>query len=54
MKKNQQSPNPSGKTGKPINLAPLTFEEAVKKMLSTQPHKPEQKADNPREKPVKP
>lgn len=46
--------NPAGKHGKPITLAPLTFEEAVKKMLSTPPPKPEPKAAKPRKKPVKP
>lgn len=43
MKKNLQNPNPSGKTGKPITLAPMTFEDAVKKMLGTQPPKDEPK-----------
>jgi hypothetical protein len=30
-----KSPNPSGRHGKPIILPPTTFEDAVKKMLST-------------------
>lgn len=41
MKK--QTSNPTGKAGKPITLAPMSFEEAVKKMLGTQPPKAEPK-----------
>lgn len=41
MKK--QSSNPTGKNGKPIILAPMTFDEAVRKMLATQPPKDEPK-----------
>jgi hypothetical protein len=44
MKGKQHNPNPNGKEGNPISLAPMTFEEAVKKMLGTQPPPPEQKA----------
>lgn len=36
-------PNPTGKEGKPITLAPMTFEEAVRKMLATEPPKDEPK-----------
>lgn len=35
MKK--QTNNPTGKNGKPVTLLPMTFEEAVKKMLGTPP-----------------
>jgi len=38
------SPNPAGREGKPITLAPLTFDEAVRKMLATPPPKHEPKA----------
>jgi hypothetical protein len=53
MKEERQHPNPNGKEGKPFSLAPLTFDEAVRKMLSTQPPKPEPKAAKPRKKPAK-
>jgi hypothetical protein len=48
-----QSSNPKGKTGKPFTLAPLTFDEAVRKMLSTQPPKSEEKAAKPQKKAAK-
>lgn len=32
-----ETPNPAGKRGKPIALPPTTFEDAVKKMLTTPP-----------------
>jgi len=34
-KRTKPNPNPAGKHGKPIILPPTTFEDAVKKMLST-------------------
>lgn len=43
MKANKPAPNPTGKHGKPITLPPVTFEEAVKKMLGTPPPKSEPK-----------
>jgi len=46
-------PNRKGREGNPISLAPLSFDEAVRKMLSTQPPKPEPKAAKPRKKPAK-
>lgn len=45
-----QTNNPTGKNGKPITLAPMTFDEAVKKMLSTPPPKVEEKAVKPQKK----
>jgi hypothetical protein len=53
MKEERNNPNPNGKEGKPFSLAPLSFENAVRKMLSTQPPKAEAKAPKPRKKPVK-
>jgi hypothetical protein len=35
MKETKQQPNPAGRHGKPIILPPTTFEDAVKKALST-------------------
>jgi hypothetical protein len=43
MKKERHNPNPNGKAGNPITLPPMTFEDAVKKMLGTQPPKDEPK-----------
>jgi hypothetical protein len=51
-KTKQRHPNPKGKQGKPFSIAPATFEEAVRKMLSTQPPKNEPK-EKPRKKLVK-
>jgi hypothetical protein len=47
MKQPKKQPNAAGRTGKPIVLPPTTFEDAVKKMLSTPapskaPKKPKQ------------
>jgi len=42
----KQHPNPAGRHGKPIELPPGTFEDAVKKMLST----PVPKEDKPKKK----
>jgi hypothetical protein len=38
-----QPTNPTGKNGKPITLAPMSFDEAVRKMLATEPPKSEPK-----------
>jgi hypothetical protein len=54
MKKERHNPNPNGKEGNPITLPPMAFDEAVKKMLGTQPPKAEPKAVKPRKKPAKP
>lgn len=48
MKK--QATNPTGKNGKPITLPPISFEDAVRKMLATQPPKGEPKAAKPTKK----
>ena len=53
MKEAQQNPNPKGKEGKPFSLAPLTFDEALRKMLSTQPPKSEEKGVKPQKKATK-
>ena len=54
MKKNQQSqpnPNPNGKHGNPISLAPHTVDEVMRKMLTLPPSP---KPDKPtKKKPVK-
>jgi hypothetical protein len=44
-----RAPNPAGRHGKPIILPPTTFEDAVKKMLST----PAPKEDKPKKKTTK-
>ena len=46
-----QPTNPTGKNGKPITLAPLSFDEAVRKMLATPPPKTQPK--KPTKKPAK-
>jgi hypothetical protein len=51
-KHSNRTPNPKGREGKPIVLPEMSFDEAVRKMLSTQPPKIEPKA-KPRKKPVK-
>lgn len=38
-KKTEHNPNPSGREGKPLSLAPLTVEEALRKALSISPEK---------------
>ena len=48
-----RTPNRKGREGKPISLAPMTFDEAVRKMLATQPPKSEEKAARPQKKPAK-
>jgi hypothetical protein len=53
MKEARPNPNPKGKEGKPFSLAPLTFEDAVRKMLNTPPPKAEPKADKPPKSPAK-
>jgi|GEM_PF-6047044 len=40
----RKTPNPAGRTGKPIIVPLTTFEDAVKKMLNTPaPHSKEEK-----------
>ena len=34
MKKKQLSPNPNGQTGKPFTLAPMKFDDALRKILA--------------------
>ncbi|HEY0547054.1 MAG TPA: hypothetical protein VGC91_16875 [Pyrinomonadaceae bacterium] len=36
-KMKEKTPNPEGKHGKPITLAPMTFDEAVRKILAAPP-----------------
>jgi hypothetical protein len=43
MKRAEHNPNPNGKAGNPITLPPMTFDDAVRKMLSTEPPKSEPK-----------
>jgi hypothetical protein len=43
MKRTEHNPNPNGKAGNPITLPPMSFDDAVRKMLSTQPPKAEPK-----------
>jgi hypothetical protein len=52
MKEARHNPNPKGKEGKPFTLAPMSFDEAVKKMLATAPPKSEPKDAKPRKKPA--
>lgn len=52
MKEERHNPNPNGKAGNPIEVPPMSFDDAVKKMLGTQPPKVEPKA-KPRKKPAK-
>jgi hypothetical protein len=40
MKKN---PNPKGRAGEPISLAPLSFEEAIAGLAQVKPPEPEKK-----------
>jgi hypothetical protein len=35
----RKTPNERGREGKPMSLAPLSFDEAVRKMLATAPPK---------------
>jgi hypothetical protein len=44
MKEERHNPNPQGKAGKPIEVPPMSFDDAVKKMFATQPPKQEPKA----------
>ena len=50
---NKQTPNKKGREGNPVSLAPMTFDEAVRKMLNTPPTKAAPKADKPRKSPAK-
>jgi len=34
---NETPPNPAGREGKPISLAPYSFEDALKKILKAEP-----------------
>jgi hypothetical protein len=43
MKQRQHNPNPNGKAGNPITIPPMSFDDAVRKMLSTEPPKAEPK-----------
>jgi hypothetical protein len=45
--------NKKGREGNPISLAPLTFDEAVRKMLATEPPKHEPKEAKLQKKPAK-
>jgi hypothetical protein len=45
--------NKRGREGNPISLAPLTFDEAVRKMLATEPPKRETKDAKPQKKSAK-
>jgi hypothetical protein len=47
----KEHPNPAGREGKPISLAPHTFEDVVRKMLSTPP--PPKPAKKPTKKPIR-
>jgi hypothetical protein len=48
-----RTPNKNGREGNPISLAPLTFDEAVRKMLATEPPKREPKEAKPKKKTAK-
>ena len=52
MKGKQHNPNPNGKAGNPITLPPMSFDDAVRKMLATEPPKSEPKAAKPTRKPA--
>jgi hypothetical protein len=43
MRRTEHNPNPNGKAGKPISIPPMSFEDAVRKMLATAPPKAEPK-----------
>ena len=44
MEKKPKQPNPAGREGKPFSLAPHSFDEALKKILTASPPpKPESK-----------
>jgi hypothetical protein len=38
-----KTPNPAGREGKPISLAPYSFEDALKKILKAEPPPKESK-----------
>lgn len=45
--------NKKRREGNPISLAPLSFDEALRKMLATEPPKSEEKAAKPQKKATK-
>jgi hypothetical protein len=45
--KQKQTPNPHGREGKPISLAPYSFEDALKKILKAEPPRKEAKKKKP-------
>jgi len=45
--------NPAGKHGKPITLPPMSFDDALRKMLAASPPKHEPKAAKQSKKPAK-
>lgn len=49
----RKTPNERGREGKPISLAPLSFDEAVRKMLATEPPKSGHKEAKPQKKTAK-
>lgn len=42
LKNSKDIPNPAGREGRPLSLAPLTVEEALRKALSVSPEKLQQ------------
>jgi hypothetical protein len=48
-----KTPNKKGREGNPVSLAPLTFDEAVRKMLATKPPRHEPKEAKPQKKAAK-
>ena len=41
-KKEEHNPNPAGREGKPLSLAPLTETDVLKKLLAAKPEKLDQ------------
>jgi hypothetical protein len=49
MQNKPQSPNPAGREGKPFTLAPMKFDDALRKILASPPEaKPERKKAQPK------